>query len=423
MSFKTILGICAVVISISVTLLWAGAPRVNVLYRFSGPSDAGGTQGPLIADGMGNLYGTSAFGGQHGCGTVFELRSPAVRGGKWKETILYAFTGGADGAAPNPGLVRDTKGNLFGTTFDGGLCFYVCGVVFKLSPPTSVGGAWTFSVIHSFSGAGIGDGGGPSGNLILDHQGNLYGVTQQGGNIVCSDSIGPCGEVFQLSGSQQIGVGWTLNVLYTFRGVPDGQYPYGGVIFDGKGNLYGVTSEGGTGKCTDGEGLTIGCGLIFRLSPSASCWTESVLYDFTASENNMPGGPLTLGNDGALYGTASYSVFRVAAAGGAWKKQDLYIFTKGINGTIPSAPVSFDAAGNFYGTTASSGLNGFSTAFRLSPSLGQGRWTETTLAEFGTGLNSDQPRGGLVTGKFGWRYGVTSDGSLTANGFVFAIAP
>jgi len=164
----------------------------------------------------------------------------------------------------------------------------------------------------------------------------------------------------------------------------------------------------------------------FRLSPTAAgSWTETVLYNFAPSEDG-PGSPFIFGKDGALYGTAAYDVFRLippALAGGRWRHQQLHRFTEGISGTIPSSGVTMDKNRNLYGTSASSGLFGFSTAFELSPpGTKGGAWKLITLHTFGTGLDSNQPRGGLVPSKDGAFYGATS-ANTGGNGFVFKIVP
>ena len=406
----------------------AGATsKTVVLYRFSGQTDGATADGPLFVDRAGNLIGVTSFGGASGAGTIFQLSPPAAPGGKWTETILYSFTGGADGFAPNPGLIEDGAGDLYGTTFDGGLCAYVCGAAFRLSPPAQQGESWSYSVLHSFSGADGADGGGPSGSLVLDAQGNLYGTTLQGGGVTCSNFPGPCGTVFELSPPTAPAILWTENVLHSFRGIPDGEFPSGGLAFDAGGNLYGTTTQGGIDRrCTDGEGSILGCGTVFERSPAQGSWSESVLYSFKVTENYGPSGDLALDRRGDLYGTATYSVFRVAPPAGdeaPWRKQTVYIFTEGIAGTIPDSPLILDPKGKLYGTTASSGLDGFSTAFELSPPASGGPWRDTTLANFGGGFDTLQPDGGLVAGKFGWLYGVTTNHSLSANGYVFAIIP
>ena len=384
-------------------LVHVGAAEQATLFQFSGGADGGNAAGPLTVDRAGNLYGATDAGGQ-GFGVIFRLAPPSAKGGAWTESVLYTFTGGADGGYPNGGLALDGSGHLYGTVAAG---------VFRLSPPVA-GGAWTYSMLYTFP---VGDWQ-PSGSLVLDARGDLYGTNQNGG-------AAGLGQVYELSPPAPGGDSWTFAALYDFQQIPDGQYPDSGVIFDSEGNLYGVTNQGGTGKCR-GEGSLLGCGAVFELRPSRGGWNESVIYSFKVRQNNMPFWGLTLGKNHALYGTATYAAFRLVPPprpGEEWLEQTLYQFTEGISGTIPDGGVILDARGNLYGTTASSGISGYSTVFELSPPAeAAGPWTETTLATFGTGFNTDYPNGGLIRGKFDALYGVT-DGNGTDFGSVFAIMP
>jgi uncharacterized repeat protein (TIGR03803 family) len=386
-------------------------PPVEVLYRFSGGADGGNPHGPLVEDSAGNLYGTAEYGGDAGVGVVFRLSLSKT--GKWKEAVLHSFGGAGDGAYPAPGLAQDSQGNFFGATFSGGSGGG--GVVFELSPGTH--GTWNYSVLFGFGSADSGGGSNPSGSLALDPGGNLYGTTQLGGMVTCTNFPGPCGVVFELSPAR--GGGWTENVLYSFRGPPDGSFPYASPILDGSGNLYGATSEGGKGKCNDGEGTVIGCGTVFELAPSKNGWSESLLYQFSATEQNAPGSPLVFGADGSLYGVAGYDVFRLKHGARGWKKTTIHEFTEGIAGTIPSSGAVFDSAGDLYGTTTSSGLDGFSTVYELLPRQG-GAWKRVTLARLGKGFDSDQPRGGVLIAADGAIYGAAS--GTSAKGYVFRVA-
>jgi uncharacterized repeat protein (TIGR03803 family) len=223
------------------------------LHDFSNDGQDGtDPYGGLSFDASGNLYGTTSLGGsgyclggqiQHdvGCGTVFELTPTVSRG--WAENILYNFTGNdVDGQNPNAGVILDAGGNLYGTTFfggAGGLCLNDiadCGIVYELSP--SVGGPWTETVLHSFS-LSYTDGENPSGPLIFDASGNLYGTTYAGG------AYGFSGTVFELTPAA--GGTWNEAILHSFGNpLTDGHYPNAGVIFDAAGNLYGTTAAGGT---------------------------------------------------------------------------------------------------------------------------------------------------------------------------------
>jgi uncharacterized repeat protein (TIGR03803 family) len=251
----------------------------TVLYSFSGGADGKHPFAGLVFDSAGNLYGTTEQGGD-GYGVVFEL-SPTTGGG-WSETVLYTFTGAADGREPQYGsLVFDSAGNLYGTTTYGGA--YSEGVAFELSPPAGGSGVWTETVLHAF-GSSSGDGAYPAG-VILGPGGNLYGTTSGGGTA-------SSGTVFELSLSPP-----AEQVLLAFNGA-DGVNPYWPLAFDAAGNLYGVSSGGDPGA---------GAGLVFELSPPASgssSWTEMVLYGFTGgSDGGGPAAGVIRDASGNLYGT------------------------------------------------------------------------------------------------------------------------
>jgi uncharacterized repeat protein (TIGR03803 family) len=246
----------------------AQAGLEQVLYAFQSSPDGSLPSGPLIFDSKGDLYGTT-YGGGAGYGIVFEV-GPSGSGG-WKETILYTFQGGSDGANPNAGLIFDQAGNLYGTTSAGGA--NKDGTVFELSPSGS--GEWTETVLYSF-GASSSDGAFPSSSLIFDGLGNLYGTTQ-GGGVSSYCGSGGCGTVFELSPNGS--GGWKETVLYSFgANSSDGSQPNSPLTFDRKGNLYGTTPGGGN-SCE--ELLFNGCGTVFELSPNGSGgWTETVYITF-----------------------------------------------------------------------------------------------------------------------------------------------
>ena len=393
---------------LALPLLAAASPAATVLYRFTGGADGGAPEGPLLADSAGNLYGTTQSGGL-GYGVVFRLAPPAVHGGSWTESVLYAFTD-ADDATPTSGLALDARGNLYGTTIGSG------SVVFRLSPdPTAGNGRWVYAVLYRLNTTAA-----LPNAVTVGDDGNLYGTAYYGGD----DNPYGSGLVYRLSPPAQPDSTWSFAALHSFAGYPtDGAYPAGAVILDAQGNIYGTTSEGGTGRCFS-AGTFIGCGTVFMLSPTSAGWVASTLYDFNARENNAPFAGLVPAPDGALYGTATYTAFRLARAGTSkWRKQDIYQFTEGISGTIPDGVLARDAHGNLYGTSSSSGLSGFSTAFRLTPpTTATAGWRETTLANFGQGLATGQPSGGLVFGAFGALYGITSANTLGDYGTVFEVA-
>src|SRR5277367_2148198 len=271
-----------------------GAWTEKVLYNFQGGTTDGANpeRVTLVWDAKGNLYGTTKFGGAYGSGTtggtVFELLPG--NGGTWTEKLLYSFGSGTDAAEPVAGVTLDAAGNIYGTSLMGGM--YEDGTVYKLSPAT--GGTWTEKVLHSFNENGV-DGKNPYDPVIFDPQGNLYGTTYGGGanpNFL--------GTVFELSPSAS--GEWTEQVIHTFTGdpygtapVPDGDFPYGGLVFDAAGNLYGTASGGGFA----GEGG------VYEMSPGPGGWTEKLLYGFAAplSDGHGPVAKLMFDSAGNLYGT------------------------------------------------------------------------------------------------------------------------
>jgi uncharacterized repeat protein (TIGR03803 family) len=397
----------------------------------------------LIADKAKSLYGTTSvggngtcadFGGATGCGTVFELSPPTVKGGAWVHTVLYNFQGAGDGIGPAGALVFDQNGNLYGTTEVGGVgtCTNGCGTVFKLSPPKVKGGAWTESVLYSFHG-GSGDGATPIARLVLDANGNLYGTTFFGGGSNCAGY--GCGTVFELSPPAVQGGPWTEHLLHSFPGgtSSDGSGPGPGLIFDLAGNLYGTTGFGG---------LYNG-GTIFQLRPPAQQggpWTEIQLYNFTCGTDGCsPSASVVFDNNGALYGTTSGggiyqfgTVFQLTppTQGTVWTEAVLHSFTLGADGGNPAAGVIFDAKGNLYGVTlvggnysCNEGFNdGCGVVFKLAPPTLPGKpWKETVLHSFTGGPDGMEPNGTLFFGKGGLLYGTTENGGTFNDGTVFSV--
>jgi uncharacterized repeat protein (TIGR03803 family) len=253
----------------------------TVLYSFGTGPDGDSPIGGVIMDSTGNLYGTTTSRGAYGRGTVFELLPSS--GGGWTETVLHNFGNGDDGIAPIGSLIMDAAGNLYGATNGGGQAGD--GTVFQVSPA----GGWTETVLHSFD---ANDGSGPSNGLVMDAAGNLYGTTNQGGNLgglVCAPF--GCGTVFEVS--PVAGGGWTETTLYTFNGQPDAGYPLSSLILDAAGNLYGTTYFGGNDDY----------GTAFKLSPGQGRWTETVLYNFDPGNGGtLPAGGLIMDRAGDLYG-------------------------------------------------------------------------------------------------------------------------
>jgi hypothetical protein len=232
---------------------------------------------------------------------------------EWKEKVLYSFQGGTDGAVPAGGVVFDKAGNLYGTTNQGGSnnCSPIadCGTVFQLKPPAKQGDPWTETVLYTFKGKQSNDGDSPSGGLLIDTQGNLYGVTGYGGtgNCIILGITGGCGTVYELSPPKQKGDAWTETILYSFPTTKQGYLPNGELVFDSTGNLYGATSFGGTKGTTCDKFYGGQCGVVFELSPprtKGGKWTEKVLHAFAGgTDGAAPNSGLLRDRKGTIYGT------------------------------------------------------------------------------------------------------------------------
>jgi uncharacterized repeat protein (TIGR03803 family) len=300
----------------------------------------------------GHLYSTSEFGGAYVDGNVFKLTPPVgickTAGCYWKVTDLHDFGSGADGQLPYYGdLIWDGQGNIYGTTLAGGTssnCFGGgCGTVYEMTPS---GSGYTESVLYSFSGGA--DGSYPFNSLVLDKQGNLFGTAREGGSENCDMG---CGVIFELS--YVVGVGWTEHVLYSFQNASDGEAPDGGLTFDSAGNLYGTTEVGGSG----------GAGTIFELSPSGNTWTFKLLYSFAGQPGSGPTASLTLDGTGNLYGTTNIggiynngNVFKLSNTQNGWVYTSLHDFTGGADGGYGAfGGVTIDTDGTLYGTIAGGG--------------------------------------------------------------------
>jgi len=377
---------------------------------------------------------------------------------EWKEKVLYSFQGGTtDGSVPAGGVVFDPQGDLYGATTAGGpeSCTpigYECGTAFELMPPTQKGGAWTETLIYQFQGEGSKDGSVPTSGLIFDAAGNLYGVTAYGGtgDCVLLGIKAGCGTVYELSPPTQQGGAWTETILYSFQGGNDGYFPWGNLVLDKHGNLYGATQFGG-GKGTTCNAIYGGqCGTVFELSPpkqQGGAWTEKVLHRFVGIGNGQrigdganPNGGLVLDAEGAVYGTTyigGYNCpnsggegcgigFRLAKKGGRWTETVLHRFAhEPSDGQNPSAGLTSDTKNNLYGTTLTGGPNGGGgTIFRLTPpSRKSGLWTETILYGFtgkGDGLDIGSP---ISFDSQGNLYGTALDSGGTYWGTVFRVKP
>lgn len=363
----------------------------------------------MVADSAGNLYGTMLGGTASQNGAVFEL-SPNSKGG-WTPSILFTFNG-TDGSFPYSTMILDSAGNLYGTTYQGGLglavCNGGCGVVFELVRPAA-GGQWTQNILYAFNGPN--DGGSPSGNLLMDKAGNIYGTTRAGGSTGCG---GPgCGVVFRLKRPASGGT-WTESVLHAFNGTDGSQPNY--IIFHNNA-IYGTAEQGGT----------LSAGAVFELSSTNGVWSENTLYSFT---NGADGGnPIAL-----ISSAVSSDVFVDTIGGGVynwgtivrltpnpsgpWTESLVYTFTGGSDGGSPDSPLLRDGSDNLYGTTYTGGMtsecgsfnpfDGCGVVYKVSTSTD----TETVLHAFSdTGTDGIMPaNSGVVAGKNGALYGTTEDG-------------
>lgn len=340
---------------------WTGKVLLSFSYT---PYAPGGyaPQGGLVADAAGNLYGTTWGGGIYDYGVVFKL-APDGKGG-WTETTLHAFNG-TDGNQAVASLIFDQAGNLYGTTLIGGSRFGGNGNVFRLSPNSD--GTWTETVLFKFNGE---NGSHPMGALTFDAAGNLYGTTDVGG------AHNYFGNVYKLTRGKH--GKWTETVLHSFNGA-DGGYGIGNVVFDTAGNLYGTTFGGGGTACE------FGCGVVFELSPNSNgAWTYTVLYRFSGgSDGADPYAGLTIDDTGNLYGTTGFGgnfsvcgdgcgvVFKLSSnKKGEWTYTVLNSFDDS-DGAVPESNVILGPSGTLFGTTLGGGGGklcgaGCGTVFKLS---------------------------------------------------------
>jgi uncharacterized repeat protein (TIGR03803 family) len=373
--------------------------KTTILYSFAGGATGSVPLAGLVMDGSGNLYGTTQQGGKHGHGTVFKLSTSHA------ETVLHAFGDtGNDGQDPQAPLIRDSAGNLYGTTLRGGA--QDDGTVFKVA----VGG--TETVLYSF-GSTRADGQNPGAGLVMDSAGNVYGTTEIGGAY-------GAGTVFRLSAA---GAETILHAFLALGMGLDGQNPQAPLVMDSAGNLYGTTPNGGAGMA----------GTVFKLSANG---TATVLYAFgstATTDGHTPYAGLLMDSAGNLYGTTASGganggthgdgvVFSLNAAG---KETVLYSFGAAANdGMNPYATLVMDSAGNLFGTTraggtyASGGARRGGTVFKLSPA-----GTETILYSFGAAGASDgsSPQAPLLVDGAGNLYGTTAGGGAHGDGTVFKI--
>jgi uncharacterized repeat protein (TIGR03803 family) len=368
----------------SALVVFAGAGEARsapfqVLHTFANGNDGASPGGDLIADKVGNLYGTTSEGGPNGAGSVFKLAPDGT------VTTIYNFTGGNDGDLPLAGLLSDAQGNLYGVTEIGGANDW--GVVFKVTP----GGQET--VIHAFTGDGH-DGVNPLGQLIWGPDHILIGTTLNGGFY-------GYGTVFQLT------LSGTETVTHAFNG-RKGRYPAAGLVMDKAGNMYGTTHNSGAGSS----------GLVYEID---AVGVFHVLLTCTNATGYFPSGALTLDDSGVLYGSMSAggannygTVFKLTPGAG---HQVLYSFTNGNDGAGPLGRLFLDTYGSLLGTTQSGGEHDDGTIFSLSP------YSKLTTLHAFDGTTGSFPQAGLVRDTplgGGWLYGLAYAGG-SGNGTAFRV--
>ena len=366
-------------------------PSLTTLASFNGTYGEGSKAG-LIMDSSGNLYGTTHGGGTSNEGTIFELAQ-----GSSAITTLASFNG-TNGAQPLAGLIMDSSGNLYGTTYEGGASPPSDGTVFELAK-----GSGTITTLASFKGTNGQD---PEAGLIMDSSGNLYGTTYEGGPS--ND-----GTVFELAKGSG-----TITTLASFKGT-NGADPQAALIMDSSGNLYGTTEEGGP---TWNPSLKVyGDGTVFELAKGSG--TITTLFSFSPEQSwlgDSPRAGLIMDSSGNLYGTTamggSYNdgaVFELAPGSGTITTLASF---NGSNGDLPYAGLIMDSSGNLYGTTAYGAKFGDGTVFEVA----KGSGTITTLALF-NGPTGSNPYAGLIMDNSGNLYGTTFYAGASDDGTVFEL--
>jgi uncharacterized repeat protein (TIGR03803 family) len=390
---------------LAVSLTAATATTTNVI--FSCEEDEGEyADTDLETDSVGNIYGTTVLGGDFGGGTVFQL-SPTPNG--WVHTVLYSFTGGADGGEPYKGVTLDRDDNLYGTAVTGGSgsCEGGCGVIYKL---TNIKGTWTQKVIHAFTGGD--DGSGPGSRVTVDRAGRIYGMTPTGG----ANGLGTIYKIGPLSSGAS-----TFKVIHAFTGGADGSSGSAGRMILRDGHLYGAATTGGSN----------GSGVVFELTPRAlGGWDFRTIYTFQGQpDGSFPYGALLFDDSGNIYGTTYYggangigAVYKLSPQPvGEWTEEVIHSFQQGTDGNSPISNLVFDKAGNLYGTTSEGGL-GRGVIFKLAPVAG-GNWTETVVHAFEGPPDGGFAYNGMVVDAFGNFYGATVHGGENDDGSVYNFIP
>jgi uncharacterized repeat protein (TIGR03803 family) len=400
----------AVLAAAALPVIPAGASTVKVIHSFGGGGDGEYPATDLVMDAEGALYGTTVLGGGLNSGTVFKL---TASGGGWTKSVIYSFTSGPDGGQPYNGVTLDRQGNLYGTAVTGGTgmsCEGGCGVVYKL---TKDGTGWTQSVIYNFTGGD--DGSGPGAGLTFDRLGNLYGMTATGGAF-------GLGVIYRLSPG---GAGhWTQSVVHAFTGGDDGSSGAAGRLLLHAGSLYGVTTVGGAhGK---------GTAFKLTLTPGGGA-TLKTLHAFKGPPGGgLPYGALVRDSAGNLYGTTYYdgehglgTVYKLRPThSGQWKEEVLWSFEGKWDGAWPISHLNLDAQENLYGTTSEGGDPSCycGTIFRLTHG-GPGQWHYNVVYTFTGSPDGKYSYNGMVAGLGGKLYGTTIRGGGHDDGLIFELTP
>lgn len=380
-------------------------PLSDVFYSFGPYPDAQYPLAGLLAGKNGEYYGTSQSGGNPSHGTVYEIAATG------KEQVLYAFQDMPDGADPTSSLMMDKEGVLYGTTEtggDSGCNGPGCGTVFKLTPGKQ---GWTESVLYRFQGSS--DGGTPIGGVMMTKSGALLGPTYSGGS--------GWGVIYELTPS---GSSYSEKIVHEFSRPRDGLNPIEALVSDSSGNLYGTTDSGG---------LSCACGTVFKLTPSGSTYSFSVIYRFKGGADGMyPWASLLRGSNGMFYGLTIQggtrnkgTVFELAPMGSRYREKVLYSFKGGTDGAYPGDTPGLvaDDNGNLYGTTSGGGGTRCEcgTVFSLTRS-GKG-FTEHVLYAFQGGKYDDgrDPSSGVIIDRKGNLLGTTFRGGDSRSGTIFSV--
>lgn len=420
----------------------AAAGTETLTYQFTGTPDAlypdyGLTKGP-----DGYFYGVTAQGGKLGLGfgngAIYRLKPPTKGHPAWQESVIWNFQGGAKGKWPSGPLVFGADGTAYGTTLMGGAvadCNQGCGTAYAITPPPPGKKFGTFRIIHDFHHT---TGSSPTGGLVFDSQGNLYGATMYGGNDnYCTGDKGGCGVIFKLAPPAAGKVAWVQTTLHQMQHQV-GAVPNGGLIFDStESALYGTTEGGG--------GTSLRDGVVFSLTkptPGHTQWGYSMLYNFQGNttpntDGSQPYAGLVFDSAGNLYGTTQYGgdeicgnsagcgvAFKLAKSGNVWTESIVHTFEDGNDGRYPLSALTYDGD-SLYGTTSNGGGgdlgcgNGCGTVYRItltpSPSY-------AVLHAFqNVATDGIVPKYGSLVLSGNTLYGTTSSGGQPFYGTVFSL--